>query len=69
MALTSAQEAVEHELRVEQMQVNIDKMRLDMAMEHRKMVRQTWSIVISGTGIVIAAFAAGATWWNDLGRH
>ena len=51
------------------MQVNSDKMRLDMAMEHRKMVRQTWSIVISGSGIVIAAFAAGATWWNYLGRH
>ena len=69
MALTPAREQLEHELRVEQMQVNIDKMRLAMQMEQRGMLRQTWSIVLSGTGTVVAAFAAGAIWWSYLGRH
>jgi hypothetical protein len=33
MALSAAQELAEHELRIEQMQTNIEKMRADMRME------------------------------------
>jgi hypothetical protein len=38
----------------------------DMGMELRKLRRQTWGIVLSGFGIVVGAFAAGAAWWNYL---
>jgi len=38
----------------------------DMAMELRKLRRQTWTISLSAIAIVVAAFAAGATWWNFL---
>ncbi len=40
MALSPDQEQLEHELRVEQMQTNIEKMRADLRMESRKFVVQ-----------------------------
>ncbi len=52
MPLTDEQEQREHELRVEQMAVNIEKMRRDMRNE-------TIKIVVSIVAALVAAFAAG----------
>jgi hypothetical protein len=68
MLLTSDQEELEHTLRVEQMQTNIEKMRADIRMEERKLTRQTYGIVIQVVGLVIAAFAAGAAWMRFFGH-
>jgi hypothetical protein len=38
----------------------------DIGMELRKLRRQTWAIALSAMGIVVAAFASGAAWWNYL---
>ncbi len=62
MALTADQELREHQLRIEQMQTNIDKMR-------REMKADTIKIVISVVGLAIGAFAAGiaaATYFGHL---
>ena len=83
MPLTDAQDTAEHEMRMEKMaveidngRVNIEKLRNEIRMqnsaleiERSKLRRQTWSIVLTGVGIVVAAFAAGATWMNYLGPH
>jgi fatty acid desaturase len=55
MPLTQAQEEREHELRVDQMTVNIEKMRQDMRFE-------TWTFALQIVGLVMAGFAAGAAW-------
>ena len=52
MPLTQEQEDREHELRVDQMTVNIEKMRKDMRNE-------TWKIAVSVAALVVAALAAG----------
>jgi hypothetical protein len=52
MTLTQDQEIVEHELRVEQMTVNIEKLRSDIRYESRKVQLQTLAAVST-------AFAAG----------
>lgn len=48
------------------MEKQMQKADFDMGMELRKLRRQTWMIVLTGAGMVVAAFAAGATWWNYL---
>ena len=52
MPLTQEQEELEHELRVDQMAVNIEKLRSDIRYENRKFVVQA----IAGLS---TAFAAG----------
>jgi len=64
--LTEVEERAEHELRMELMAVQIEKARFDIGMELRKLRRQTWTIALSAMGIVVAAFASGAAWWNYL---
>lgn len=66
MPLTETEERVEHELRVKLMTTQIDKAAFDIRMENRKLSRQTWAIALSAIGIVVAAFASGAAWWNYL---
>jgi hypothetical protein len=66
MPLTEIEERAEHELRMELMTVQIEKARFDIGMEMRKLRRQTWTIALSAMGIVVAAFASGAAWWNYL---
>ena len=56
----------ERSLRIAWLEKQMAKADFDMAMELQKLRRQTWIIVVSGTGIVVAAFAAGATWWGLL---
>jgi hypothetical protein len=63
----------ERELRIELMTVQIEhyqqqikKADFDMGMELRKLRRQTLTIAMSAMGIVVAAFASGAAWWNYL---
>jgi len=58
-----AEDAREQQLRIQWLELQMEKARFDMAMELQKLRRQTWIIVLSGAGIVVAAFAAGATWW------
>ena len=55
MPLTQDQEQREHELRVDQMTVNIEKMRKEMRYETRKFVVQLFIAIVG-------AFAAGAAW-------
>jgi hypothetical protein len=76
MPLTDDQEQLEHELRVEQMTVNIDagrvnieKMRFDIEQSNKQLRRQTVAIVVTAMGVVVGAFAAGAAWWNYFGSH
>ena len=57
--LTPEQELREHELRVDQMTVNIEKMRNDMRYESRKFLLQA-------VALVVGAFAAGAAWMRFL---
>ena len=52
MPLSDEQEQREHELRVDQMTVNIEKMRKDMRNE-------TIKVTISIAALVVAALAAG----------
>jgi hypothetical protein len=66
MPLTEVEERAEHELRMELMTVQIEKAHFDIGMELRKLRRQTWAIALSAMGIVVAAFASGAAWWNYL---
>ena len=48
------------------MTVQIVKAGFDMELEMQKLRRQTWTIALSAVGIVVAAFASGAAWWNYL---
>ena len=66
MPLSEAEERVEHELRMQLMTVQIVKAGFDMELEMQKLRRQTWTIALSAVGIVVAAFASGAAWWNYL---
>ena len=59
MPLTPDQEQREHELRVEQMTVNIEKLRNDIRYEHRKFRVQLLALLVG-------AFAAGAAWVKYL---
>ena len=62
MSLTPDQESLEHELKVEQMQTNVEKMR-------REMKADTVKIANSVVGLAIGAFAAGiaaATYFGHL---
>jgi hypothetical protein len=56
----------ERSLRIAWLEKQMAKADFDMAMELRKLRRQTWTISLSAIAIVVAAFAAGATWWNFL---
>jgi hypothetical protein len=56
----------ERSLRIAWLEKQMQKADFDMGMELRKLRRQTWTITLSGIGIVVAAFAAGAAWWNYL---
>ena len=53
-------------VQIEHYQQQIKKTDFDMGMELRKLRRQTWTITMSAMGIVVAAFASGAAWWNYL---
>jgi hypothetical protein len=64
MPLTQAQEDQEHELRVDQMTINIEKMRAEMAAETRKFVVQA----IVAAAAIAAASAAVATYLAHLSR-
>ena len=55
--LSKEQELHKHELRIEQMTVNVEKMRADMQGERLR-------VTVPATGIVVAAFAAGAAWMH-----
>ena len=66
MPLTEVEERTEHELRMQLMTVQIVKAGFDMELEMQKLRRQTWTIALSAVGIVVAAFASGAAWWNYL---
>ena len=55
MPLTQDQEDREHELRVDQMTVNIEKMRSELKAGTRTFVLQV-------IGLLVAGFAAGAAW-------
>lgn len=66
MGLTGDQERLEHNSTVTQMHANVDTMRFDMAMENRKLARQTWGIVLSGGALIVGAFAAGAAWYHSI---
>jgi len=59
MALSAEQELAEHELRIEQMQTNVEKMRADMRMEFVK-------IGISLFVALAVAAASGAAVMNYL---
>ena len=56
----------EQDKRINWLEMQMAKTEFDMGMELRKLRRQTWAIIVSGAGIVIGAFAAGAAWWNYL---
>ena len=56
----------ERSLRIAWLEKQMQKADFDMGMELRKLRRQTWTITLSGISIVVAAFAAGAAWWNYL---
>lgn len=62
MVLSAEQELLEHQLRVEQMQTNIEKMRKDMRNE-------VWKIGISLLVGAVACVAAGAAMMNYLDHH
>jgi len=51
---------------MERIELQMDKAKFDMALELRKLNRQTVLLAVSAAGIVVAAFAAGATWWGLL---
>jgi len=63
----------EQELRIAWLEKQMDKADFDIEAERQRqrhadkiLLRQTVTIVLTGAGIVVAAFAAGATWWNYL---
>jgi hypothetical protein len=56
----------EQELRIAWLEKQMQKADFDMRLELRKLTRQTVTIALTAAGIVVAAFAAGATWWNYL---
>ena len=59
----------ERELRIAWLEKQMQKADFDMQLELRKLARQTVTIALTAAGIVVAAFAAGATWWNYLHLH
>ena len=58
----------ERELRIAWLEKQMQKADFDMGMELRKLRRQTWAIIVSGAGIVVGAFAAGAAWMHFFGH-
>jgi len=58
----SEQDIREQELRIEWLELQMQKAHFDMEQERRRMTRQTWTIALTAIGIVVAAFAAGAAW-------
>jgi hypothetical protein len=60
MALTQAQEDLEPQLRVDQMTVNIEKMRADMAATQKQLDWETRKFMVQVAVGIAAAFAAGA---------
>lgn len=61
MPLTQEQENREHELRVDQMTVNIEKMRKDMRYESRKFILQ----IVATIAVSIGAGVALTNWVNS----
>jgi hypothetical protein len=54
MSLTEDEERTEHLLRVEQMTVNIEKMRQDLASENRKFTLQLAAVIVGSIGATVA---------------
>jgi hypothetical protein len=52
----------EQVLRMAWLERQMEKADFDANMELRKLTRQTWSIALAAFGLVVGAFAAGATW-------
>ena len=57
MSLTPLQEEREHELRVDQMSLNIEKMRLEIATENRKFMVQLLAACATSFAAGVAALA------------
>jgi hypothetical protein len=62
--LTQGQENLERELRVDQMAVNIEKMRADMAMQQKQLAWQTRKFVVSFVVAIAASVGAGVALTN-----
>ncbi len=60
MPLTQEQEDREYELRVDQMTVNIEKMRADMAAQQKQLEWETRKFLVQLIAGLGTAFAAGA---------
>lgn len=56
----------ERALRIAWLEKQMQKADFDMAMEMRKLKRQTWAITLSAISLVVGAFAAGAAWVHYL---
>lgn len=60
MPLTQEQEELEHALRVDEMTVNIEQMRADMAAQQKQLEWETRKFVVQLVAGLSTAFAAGA---------
>ncbi len=60
MPLTQDQEVAEHELRMDQMTVNIEKMRSDMLTSQKQLAWETRKFIVQVAVGIAAAFGAGA---------
>jgi uncharacterized membrane protein YfcA len=69
VALSPAQELLEHQLRVSQMLTNIPQMETNIKKMHQDMHNEVWKIGISLIVGAAACVGAGAAVMNYLDRH
>jgi hypothetical protein len=51
---------------IDKNRLDIEKIRQEIDLDRKRFKTQLAGMVIGGLGVVVAAFAAGATWWNYL---
>ena len=64
MPLTQDQEDLEHRLRVEQMETNIEKLRADMAAQQKQLAWETRKFTVSFIAAIAAGIGAGVALTN-----
>ena len=69
MSLTSEQELLEHEWKVANMSADTRLKLAQARLEPWKVIVSAIGAGIAGIGVVVAAFAAGATWMGLYGMH
>jgi hypothetical protein len=54
------------EAQMQKIAFDLEAWKAEQAIREKQLRRSTWSIILAGIGLVVGAFAAGATWWNYL---